>query len=94
MGELVAVEGDPESHGHGELICDNNPGKLTIGGLKVALVNSKAQPDLAGHPAPPTDAATGTANFTVLGLEVHRNNDSRYCGALTIVQNQSKVTSG
>ena len=92
MSELVAVFGDKNSHNDGDLLADNNSNKLFIEGKKVVMVGSSALPDDADHPNP--KAATGTSNFYVSGIQVHRNNDSRDCGAKTVVTNQSKVFSG
>lgn len=60
-GELIAVEGDPCSHGGGELKADNNTGKLYINGKKVVYNGSNAQPDRLGHLNP--KAASGSVNM-------------------------------
>lgn len=94
MTELVSVFGDPNTHTDGELLADNNSDKLFIEGKKVNLIGSNALVDGLGHSGAADAAATGTDKFYVSGIKVHRNNDSRVCGALTVVTGQTKVFSG
>jgi hypothetical protein len=42
---LVSVKDDPDSHGTGELLADNNDGTVFIGGKEVVLKDSNAKPD-------------------------------------------------
>ena len=53
-GELAAVEGDPNTHGGGELIASVNPGTVFIGGKQLVAEGSNANPDnlcsSRGHP--------------------------------------------
>lgn len=54
-GKLWAVEGDPETHGGGELVSVVGS-TITIGGKKVIVaIGDVAKPDAALHPIPPTD---------------------------------------
>lgn len=57
-GELISVEGDPCSHGGGELKADNNSGNLFVNGKKVVFNNSNANPDKLRHRNP--SAASGS----------------------------------
>lgn len=91
---LVAVQGDQNSHGGGALTSDNNPGKVFIGGKLVAPLGCTAQGDNQEHPSGATNPSTASSKVFVAGIPVHRNGDSRACGASTIVSGQSKVTSG
>lgn len=91
MAELVSVFGDNNSHGGGALQASNNPNKLFIGGLKVNIIDSMALVDDLMHTPGETDAASGSGKVFLVGIAVHRNGDSRYCGATTIVSGQSKV---
>ncbi len=91
MGELVAVFGDQNSHGAGDLQASNNSDKVFIQGKRVVMIDSTALIDGSGHGVSLVNAATGSAKVFVQGIKVHRNNDTRYCGASTIVTNQSKV---
>lgn len=92
MAELAAVFNDPETHGSGNLLCDNTNGKMYIEGKLIALVGSSALPDNQDHPNPL--AATGSSKMYVNGFQVHRNGDLRNCGAATIVSGQSKFFVG
>jgi uncharacterized Zn-binding protein involved in type VI secretion len=89
MSELVAVKGDPESHGGGALHADNTGGKMFAGGIEVVVVGSSADTDNLFHPNPA--AATGSGKLWVNGNMIHRNNDSRTCGASTIATGQTKL---
>jgi uncharacterized Zn-binding protein involved in type VI secretion len=93
---LIAVEGDQNTHGGGQLIAAgaSSPQRVTIGGIPVIVHESPAGPDGALHPLPPTSTAGGSGKVTIYGAPVHRDGDPRQCGATTIVSGQSKVTSG
>ena len=93
---LVAVEGDENTHGGGALTAagGSSPQKVTINGKAVIAHPSPAEPDLLGHPLPPTGTAAGSDKVTVYGLPVHRDGDLRECGATTIVTGQGKVSIG
>jgi uncharacterized Zn-binding protein involved in type VI secretion len=44
-GERVAVKGDPNTHGKGNLKASINPGTVFINGLPMVVVGSDAEPD-------------------------------------------------
>ena len=44
-GLLIAVQGDPNSHGGGELDASVNPGTVFIEGKELVVVGSSASPD-------------------------------------------------
>lgn len=95
MAELWAVEGDPNTHGGGNLIAAN-PQTVFVNGIPVIEHEDPAFPDglcpAAPHCSPNT--AEGSSTVFVYGKPVHRNNDDRVCGAKTIVTNQSTVFVG
>lgn len=93
---LIAVAGDPNSHGGGALIPSggSSPQTVKIGGKPVIVHASPAGPDALGHPAPPTGTAEGSGTVKIYGLPVHRDGDSRLCGASTIASGQSTVKAG
>lgn len=93
MSELVSVQGDPNSHGEGRLTASNNNDRVFIGGIKVNYLDAAGLGDLLLHPMPPTDASSASTRVFSEGIRVHRNNDRRYCGAVTIVEGQNKVYS-
>lgn len=65
-GKLWAVENDPETHGHGELIAVTGYRNVYINGkLAICAVSDKAYPDSAGHPAPPTDPQGHSTNVFI-----------------------------
>ena len=93
MGELISVVGDLNSHGGGKL--DTPPQtKWTVGGKLVCTVDTIAEADALFHTPGATNASEGQSKWTVAGKAIHRNNDSRYCGAQTIVSGQNKFTVG
>lgn len=98
MAELIAVLGSNNSDGGGPLLADNNSGKFFIGGIKVVYLGSHASPDALCIPVGPPHcdpyATTASSKVFSEGIAVHRNNDSRVCGASTIVAEQSKVFAG
>ena len=95
MSELWAVNGDQNSHGGGQLIADN-PQTVFVNGIPVIEHGDPAAPDslcpAAPHCSP--DTAEGSGTVFVYGNPVHRNNDRRICGAVTVVSLQSTVFSG
>jgi hypothetical protein len=98
MGELVSVLDDPNDHGSGLLDASNNSGKVFINGKKVVYKNSSSRPDdlcipLGGDHCTPSSLGSSSKVFGE-GIEFHRNNDSRTCGAVTIASGQSKVFCG
>jgi uncharacterized Zn-binding protein involved in type VI secretion len=97
MSELWAVEGDPNTHGGGELIAAN-PQTVFIDGIPVIEHSDPANPDSLCVPLGPPHCNPATANGSgtvfVYGNPVHRNNDDRVCGAKTTVTNQSTVFVG
>ncbi len=93
MAELIAVKDDKNTHGNGGLLADNNTGKLFIAGKKVVYKDSKAEIDGEGH-VNSDDAAQGTSSKVYgEGILIHRHNDTRACGAKTIVSGNTKVYS-
>lgn len=52
---LVAVFGDPNTHGNGNLLASINPGNIFIENLELVVVDSDAEPDNAGHFNPKAD---------------------------------------
>jgi len=92
MPFLWAVQGDPNSHGGGELIADN-PQTVFINNIPVIEHDDPANPD-SFCPAPlhcNPETAEGSPNVFVYGKPVHRQDDDRVCGATTIVELQSTV---
>jgi uncharacterized Zn-binding protein involved in type VI secretion len=93
--ELWAVEGDPNTHGGGDLIAEN-PRTVFVENIEVIEHQDPAQPDNlcpgGSHCNPAT--ANGSSTVFVYNNPVHRNNDSRVCGAVTVVTNQSTVFVG
>jgi uncharacterized Zn-binding protein involved in type VI secretion len=94
---LIAVEGDPNTHSGGELIAANT-GTIYINGKKVIEHSDPANPDALCIPigAPHCNPATSNGSSTVFvyGNPIHRQDDSRVCGATTVVTNQSTVYAG
>ena len=90
---LVAVQGDKQSHGNGDLVCSNNS-KVFAGGKRIANYDSDALADLIPHSGDSVKPGTVSSKVFVLGTGVHRNGDSRRCGATTSATNQSKVFVG
>lgn len=65
-GRSWAVEGDPNSHGGGNLIQVYGPGNVRIGGKKViCAVGDAAGRDGLDHPIPPTDPSGASTNVWV-----------------------------
>lgn len=65
-GKLWAVENDPETHGHGELIAVTGQRNVYINRkLVICAVGDKAYPDDAMHPYPPTDPQQHSDNVFV-----------------------------
>ncbi len=93
MGRLIAVFGDQNTHGGGELLASNNTGKIYINDKKVVYRLSEAMPDPI-HPPAETKAASGSLLVFGEGEAIHRAGDNRFCGATTIVTGQSKVYAG
>lgn len=96
MSELWAVDGDPNTHGAGNLQVagDSSPSTVKINGKSVIVHESPAEPDNLGHPLPPTSTAEGSGSVFCYGKPVHRNNDLRQCGAQTVAQGQDSVFVG
>lgn len=96
MSKLWAVEGDPNSHGNGNLIASNHT--VFINGIPVIKNSDPAEPDkkCPGPPHPHCNplSVTGSSSVFVYGNEVHREDDKRICGAKTMVENQSTVFAG
>lgn len=95
MSKLWSVQGDPNSHGAGNLIAQN-PQTVRINGIPVIEHDSPAYPD-GLCPAPPhcnPYTINGSSTVFVYGKPVHRERDDRICGAKTIVRGQSTVRAG
>jgi uncharacterized Zn-binding protein involved in type VI secretion len=61
-GELISVEGDPCSHGNGELKADTNTSKIYINGKKVVYNGSNAYPDRFRHLNPSASSGSSDAH--------------------------------
>ena len=67
-GKLWAVEGDPSSHGAGNLQSVYGAKNVRINGKSViCAVGDKASGDLEDHPVPPTDPKGHSTNVLVYG---------------------------
>lgn len=93
MGEKLAVVGDKNDHGNGDLQTPPQT-KWTINGKLVCTVDTVALPDLLGHIPSLVNPSTGQNKWTIGGKAIHRHNDSRYCGGKTIATGQTKFTVG
>lgn len=89
---LWSVKGDPNTHGGGNLI-PANPQTVFINNINVIEHEDPASPDglcpAGPHCSPST--AEGSSNVFVYNKPVHREADSRVCGATTIVSGQDSV---
>jgi uncharacterized Zn-binding protein involved in type VI secretion len=66
--KLWAVDGDPETHGHGELVAVYGAKNVRINGiLVICAVGDIAKPDDALHPLPPTDPKEASTDTFVYG---------------------------
>lgn len=95
MTKLVAVQNDPNSHGGGGLI-PANPKTVFVEGIPVIEHGDPAAPD-ALCPLPPhctPNTAKGSSTVKVYGNPIHRQDDTRICGAVTVVANQTTVFAG
>jgi uncharacterized Zn-binding protein involved in type VI secretion len=92
---LVALQGDPNSHGGGGLIADN-PQTVFINNIPVIEHGDPANADslcpIPPHCNPETENGSGTVR--VYTKPLHRMDDDRICGAVTVVQLQSTVFAG
>jgi len=95
MAELWAVVGDNDSHGGGALTLsgDSSPGTVFVNGIPVIVGKTDSSADsLCADVGPPhCDPYSTSYSGTVFayGKGAHRNNDSRVCGATTVVTNES-----
>lgn len=91
---LWAVEGDNNTHGNGALIA-SNPQTVFINNIPVIEVEDNSNPDSLCDPVGPPHcnpySTEGSGDVFVYNNPVHRNSDSRVCGATTVVTNQSTV---
>jgi uncharacterized Zn-binding protein involved in type VI secretion len=86
---LCSVQGDPNTHGAGELIA-TNPQTVFINSQPVIIHGpDHASGDEDDHDDPMT--AEGSPNVYCYGSPVHRQNDPRDCGAVTVVEGQFTV---
>ncbi len=66
-GLAWAVEGDPETHGSGNLIAATGGKNVYIGGKLVIVVTDQATVDDAGHPPPDTYPSTSSGDVFAYG---------------------------
>lgn len=90
-----AVEGDPNDHGHGELIADN-PKTVFCHNIPVIEHEDPAHPDDLCPPGPHCNPKTQGHSNTVFVYNnpVHRINDTRICGAKTVKKGNADVYVG
>ena len=62
-GLFVAVEGDPETHGSGQLVSVS-AGTVRVAGKKVIVVTDQALADDASHPPPDTYTSGGSGDVS------------------------------
>jgi uncharacterized Zn-binding protein involved in type VI secretion len=94
MGQLVAVKGDKNTHGHGDLDTNLGDNTIFVEGINIVVKGDRAQvPDDALHDPDETRAEGSSSSFYAYGILVHRQDDARLCGATTIVTGQSTVFS-
>jgi uncharacterized Zn-binding protein involved in type VI secretion len=97
MAHLWAVVGDKNTDSNGGLTLsgDSTTGTVYIGGIEVIVgVTNASADDLCDPVGPPhCDPYSTTYSGTVFayGKGAHRKDDSRVCGATTVVTNQSTV---
>lgn len=95
--ELWAVEGDPNTHGGGDLIAAN-PRTVFVENIEVIEHQDPANPDSlcipVGGPHCNPATADGSSTVFVYNKPAHRHSDLRVCGATTVVTNQSTVFVG
>ena len=94
---LVAVNGDPNSHGGGGLKPEN-PRTVFAEGINVIEHGDPAAPDALCGPIGGTHCSPKTSNGSstvfVYGNPIHRDKDGRVCGAKTTVKKQTTVFAG
>ena len=95
MTQLWAVRGDPNSHGGGALISQN-PQTVYVNSITVIEHPDPASPDSFCPAGPHCNPATarGSSRSFVYSNPIHRDRDSRVCGAVTTVALQSTVFVG
>lgn len=91
---LISVQGNPNTHGGGGLIADN-PQTVQVKNIPVIELVDPADPDalcgpLGGSHCNPESAAA-SPNVFVYENPLHRDKDSRTCGATTVVDSQDNV---
>jgi hypothetical protein len=98
MSKLWAVQGDPNTHGNGELIPNHANNVYVEGKLVIVHGPDHSNPDALCPPAGPPHCdpmtAQGAPSTYAYGLPVHRQDDTRICGATTVVTNESTVFVG
>lgn len=101
MAELWAVDADPNSDGAGALIAssgDSAPDTVYVNSKNVIVgTTDSAADDLCKPVGPPhCNPQSDGHSSTVFAYDkpAHRNNDSRICGASTVVTGQSTVFVG
>ncbi len=63
-GKLASVEGDPETHGRGNL-RSISAGTVFINGKKAIVISDTATSDNADHSPPETDPTVGSPNTNI-----------------------------
>lgn len=91
---LVSVQGNPNTHGGGNLQADN-PQTVNVKNIPVIELVDPAAPDnlcapIGGAHCNP-ESSSASANVFVYGNPLHRDEDQRTCGAKTIVDSQYNV---
>lgn len=91
---LVSIQGNPNTHGGGDLIA-GNPQTVQVVSIPVIEFSDPANPDglcpIPGGSHCSPDSSSGSPNVFVYNNPIHRDRDSRTCGASTIVDSQSTV---
>lgn len=93
---LISVQGDSNSHGGG--ILSSSGTDVFIEGKGIVNLGTQSGPDslcpIVGENHCSPNSSSGSLTVFSGGLPIHRNGDSRTCGASTIVSGQSSVFSG
>jgi len=91
MANLIAVKGDKNSHGNGDLLIGSTD--VFMNNKEVVTETTNASPDslcpLPPHGNPQTSSYSSTVFIN--NKRVHRINDQRTCGAVTVKTNNITV---
>lgn len=96
MTQLWAVKGDQNTHGGGNLI-PQNPQTVYVNSINVIEHQDPAFPDALCPKSPihcNPATAKGSSSCFVYSSPMHRDRDSRICGAVTKVSLQTSVFVG